>query len=136
MPYPATTALYAAALAILFALLSVWVIAGRFDFGVLHQDGGNEKLGRRIRAHSNFAEYVPLTLILAAFLEMGSLNGAILHGLLAPLLVARLLHPIGMVAQVGSMQQYVCRGASAVVTIAVIVVAASMLFWRVVFRSG
>ena len=133
MQYPATTAVYASALAIVFALLSVWVIAGRFNFSVLHQDGGNDEMGRRIRAHGNFSEYVPLIMILAAFLEMGGLQRGIMHGLLAPLLVARVLHPIGMVARVGSMRQYICRGASAVVTLAVLVIAACLLFWRVVF---
>ena len=48
MIFPALTAFYGAILALLFASLSVWVVAGRTQFNILYNDGGNDKLNRRI----------------------------------------------------------------------------------------
>jgi uncharacterized protein len=133
MIYPEVTALYGSVLAFLFALLSLWVVAGRSKFDILHNDGGDERINRRIRAHGNFSEYVPLILLLTAFLEMGGLSRGVLHALLAALLLARLMHPFGMLAPVASMQQYVLRGGSAIVTLSVLVLAACLLLGRVAF---
>jgi uncharacterized membrane protein YecN with MAPEG domain len=133
MVYPELTALYGSVLAILFALLSLWVVAGRVKFGILHSDGGDEHMSRRIRAQGNFSEYVPMILLLTAFLEIGGLSRGVLHALLAPLLLARLMHPFGMLAPVASMQQYVLRGGSAIVTLAVLVIVACILLGRVAF---
>jgi uncharacterized membrane protein YecN with MAPEG domain len=130
--FPATTALYAAILGLIFALLSFWVIGGRGQFNVMHGDGGKEQLNRRIRAHANFAEYVPLILVLAALLEGGGTPTARIHWLLAPLVVARLLHPVGMLARESSPQQFAFRAPGAVVTLIVLITASVMLLTRVV----
>jgi uncharacterized membrane protein YecN with MAPEG domain len=58
------TALYAALLTMLFVVLSVRVIAMRRGSGAALGDGGNPELLRRIRVQGNFAEYVPLGLVL------------------------------------------------------------------------
>jgi uncharacterized membrane protein YecN with MAPEG domain len=102
------------------------VIAGRGKHRVIHGDGGNNRLNRRIRAHANFAEYVPFALLLIAFLEASGARHFTLHCLLVPLLVARVIHPIGMVAPENSAQQYAFRAPGAVITF-VVVVAASVL---------
>lgn len=47
---------------------------------------------RKIRAQANFAEYVPLSLAMLAFLELGQTSAVVLHGLGSALLVGRLLH--------------------------------------------
>jgi uncharacterized membrane protein YecN with MAPEG domain len=130
MTYPAVTALYAAILGLIFALLSFWVVGGRGQFRVLHGDGGREPLHRRIRAHANFAEFVPLILILAALLEAGGAPSARIHGLLAPLTIARLMHPVGMLARENSPQQYIFRASGAVVTLIALVTASIMLLMR------
>ena len=71
MVFPVVTAIAAAVLGLIFAALSGWVIAGRLSTGVLHGDGGEETMNRRMRAHANFIEYVPLILLLVALLECG-----------------------------------------------------------------
>ena len=58
------TAFYAALLAPLFVVLSVRVILFRRGSGSTLGDGGDPVLLRRIRVQANFAEYVPLALIL------------------------------------------------------------------------
>lgn len=55
---------YAAALALLFILLSANVIRGRGQHKVALGSGGMPNLERRVRVHANFAEYVPFTLLL------------------------------------------------------------------------
>lgn len=69
---PITTG-YAALLALLLLALSMRVVDGRRRFGVNLGDGGNAAMQRRIRAHANFIEYVPLLLILLALLEAAAL---------------------------------------------------------------
>jgi hypothetical protein len=56
--------LYAALLAILFVALSVRTLGLRRSLGIGLGDAGNEQMLRAMRVHSNFAEYVPLSLIL------------------------------------------------------------------------
>ena len=132
MIYPIVTARYAAVLALVFAVLSGWVIAGRFRFRVLHGDGGDDRMNRRIRAHGNCAEYVPFILLLALLLEAGGTERWMIHALLLPLVAFRVMHPVGMLAPVGSVQQYAFRGVSAAGTVAILVVAALLLLSRVV----
>ena len=80
------TLLYGGALALWFLVLSIRVIQGRSG------KGDDASLQRRIRGHANFAEYVPLILILIGFLEASGTAPWIIHSLGASLLVGRLLH--------------------------------------------
>ncbi len=131
MQFPALTAGYAAVLALIFVLLSAWVIAGRGQLRVNLGDGGRAEMNQRIRAHGNFAEYVPLILLLAALLETSGTSRLTIHALLLTLVVARVLHPIGMVAPEASIQQYACRGGSAAVTLLILLISAVLLLIRV-----
>ena len=130
MIFPSVTIAYASILALIFAALSVWVVAGRFQFGVLHGEGANQDFGRRMRAHANFAEYVPFILLLMAALEAQGASHPMLHGLLLPLTIARMAHPFGMLAPAASVQERVFRGLSVVVTLAVLITAALSLLLR------
>lgn len=130
MIFPATTALFAAILALVYAAMSFWVVAGRLSGDVLHGDGGNQQLLKRIRSHGNFIEYVPLTLILIGLLEASGSSGALVTTLLVILLVARLLHPVGMLAPKNSPQQFACRGGGIIATILVMSIAAVTLLLR------
>ena len=49
-----------------------------------------------MRGHANFAEYVPLLLLMMAFLEYGHVATWGLHAIGATLVVARLLHGIAL----------------------------------------
>jgi hypothetical protein len=84
------TPLYAGILAIVFFALSLRVIAvrGRVSLG----DVGDPVVLRRMRGHANFAEYVPLILLMMGFLELNHAPARLLHGMGLTLLAARLLH--------------------------------------------
>ena len=58
------TALYTSLLGILWLSLTMFVILGRWKYGVSLGDGEERDLNRRIRAHANFVETVPLAVIL------------------------------------------------------------------------
>ncbi|MDR3418014.1 MAG: MAPEG family protein [Nevskia sp.] len=90
----AITSLYAGLLALWFLVLSIRVIQYRGTAKINVGDGGDPTMLRRIRGHANFAEYVPLILLLMALLELGHASVYVLHGLGATLLVGRLLHGI------------------------------------------
>lgn len=85
------TPLYAGLLAMGFLVLSWRVIQFRqrgFPLG----DGGDPTMLRRIRGHANFAEYVPLILLMMGFLEVGHTSIYVLHALGIALVVSRILH--------------------------------------------
>ena len=130
MTFPATTAVFAALLALVYVGLSGWVIAARGRSNVLHGDGGDAGLQARIRAHANFGEYVPLALLLVALLEAGGGAHALVLGLLVVLLVGRALHPFGMLAAPNSARQFACRGGGMLATFLVLAVGALALLVR------
>jgi uncharacterized membrane protein YecN with MAPEG domain len=130
MIFPKLTAYYAGLFAIILVFLSVRVTAGRVKARVHHGHGGVDRLDRIIRAQANFTEYVPLSLIMVGLLEAGGAPEMQVHFLLGPLLLSRLMHPIGMMAPVASAQQYGLRGVSAFVTWGVMLAAAALLLVR------
>jgi len=90
------TSIIAAVLTLLFIKLSFDVIGLRRKNKVGLGSGGHEELERAIRAHGNFAEYVPFGIILMACLE---LNGApwlfvAITGL--TLIMGRVIHALGI----------------------------------------
>lgn len=97
------TLLTTGVLGLLLLFLSACVIAGRVKFKIDLGDGGNETMRRRIRAQANFAEYVPVALILIMLVESGTIGPAWLPGALgATLVVARLWHAQGLFSSSGT----------------------------------
>ena len=90
------TALYAALLGLLFLVLSAHVSKYRLRGRISMGDGNVAGLGQAIRAHGNFAEYVPLALILLGLLEAQGVSAGWLHALGAMLLLGRISHAYGM----------------------------------------
>ena len=88
----AITAFYASILTALFILLSVRVIAQRREARVEIGPGESMELLRRMRVHANFAEYVPLALVLMALAESLKVPSLFLHLLGLTLVAARFLH--------------------------------------------
>jgi uncharacterized protein len=66
----AATPLWAALLALLYVGLAAQVIRARYRTRTALGDGDDPGLVRAIRAHANFAEYVPLILILLVLAEL------------------------------------------------------------------
>jgi len=85
------TPLYAGLLVFWFLVLS-WRVIRRRGRDMSLGDGGDGAMLRVIRGHANFAEYVPLALLLMAILELCNFSAYIIHGMGAMLLTGRLLH--------------------------------------------
>ncbi|GHG90330.1 MAPEG family protein [Pseudodonghicola xiamenensis] len=90
------TALYAGLAGLLYLFLSIHVIKQRIACHQSLGDGGDALLSRRIRAHGNFSEYAPLTLILIAAFEAQGGAAPLVHLAGIVLLVSRALHAYGM----------------------------------------
>ena len=88
--------LYAAALGIGMILLSVRVIRIRRLSKVAIGTSGQPLLERAARVQANFSEYVPLAIILLAFVEMKGIPDWIVHGLCGLLLLGRVIHALGV----------------------------------------
>jgi uncharacterized protein len=93
---PVLTGLYAIPLAVLMIALSTHVTLLRASTGISILDGGNKQLAERIRRHGNFAETVPMVLLLMLISELLGATPIWLHAIGILLLVGRLFHPIGL----------------------------------------
>jgi uncharacterized membrane protein YecN with MAPEG domain len=90
------TALYAGLLGLGFLWLATRVIKARRTYRVALGTGQHRLVERAIRAHGNFAEYVPFALVVLALLELNRLPDPGLHALGTVLLAARALHAHGI----------------------------------------
>ncbi|WJG08004.1 MAPEG family protein [Aliiglaciecola sp. LCG003] len=95
------TAFYAGLMGITFLYLSILVIKQRRGLKVSLGDGGDSHFQGVIRAHGNFAEYVPLILILLLIAEQNSVNYILLHAVGTALLIGRIIHAYGLRHHVG-----------------------------------
>ncbi len=86
----------AGAAAILHIWLSLRVSRLRRPLKIGVGDGGNEVLARRMRAHGNFAENVPIFLVLLGFLELATGGNLWLWGAAILFIFARIAHAFGM----------------------------------------
>ncbi|MBK7423003.1 MAG: MAPEG family protein [Propionivibrio sp.] len=91
-----TLPLYAALLALLFVALSIRTLRLRRRLRIGIGDAGNEQMLRAMRVHSNFAEYVPLTLFLIYLAEVQGAPALLIHALGLCLLAGRLSHAYGV----------------------------------------
>ncbi len=96
MPIPVTL-ITAGLLGLVFLALTIRVVGRRMSGKIMIGDGGDQQMLERIRAHANFTEHVPITLILMAGIELASGHGSLWLWLAGGLLViARIAHAIGM----------------------------------------
>ena len=65
-------------------------------------DGGDHEMQRRVRAHANSVEYLPLALLLLGGMELNGYPNSVIHAFGATLLVSRLLHAWGLSRSSGS----------------------------------
>ena len=130
MQLPSVTSAYLGILALLYIVLGLQVSRLRRGNKVLFGDGGNIKLRSAIRAHANFVEYVPIIVLMVALLEMSGTAAAGVHLLMAALLVARLVHPLGMYVGPRTLQFQICRVGGILLTLLVMLCASLLLLWR------
>ena len=90
------TAIYAGLLGLLAIVLGAGSGFSRAKNKVSIGDGGNPEQIVLVRRHGNFTEWVPIALILIAILELNGVPSAAIHAFGAILVVARILHPIGI----------------------------------------
>jgi len=88
--------IYAAILAVMFVALSIRVIALRRASKLPLGFQGDVALERRVRAQGNFAEYVPLAVLLLAFVEMRGAPAWLVHAMALVLIAGRLSHAYGV----------------------------------------
>ncbi len=105
MPFLPITATAAAVLGLIYIALSARVVLARGKSGASLGDGGGiiasgqehtVPLLVAARTHANFAEYVPLCLILLGLVEAEGTRRWLVIMIAVLLVVARMLHPIGM----------------------------------------
>ena len=125
---PAITALYAALLGLLAATLTIRVIVKRVRLRVVASDGGLPDMAQAIRAHANFAEHVPLALLLITLAEMLGTWPVALHGLGIALVAARLLSAVGLSRSLGATNP---RQSGAGLTILVTIAASALVLFTV-----
>ena len=125
------TGLYTALAALLVLVLSVRVVLARRRHKVVLGDGGEKELMKCIRAQANAVEYLPLALLLLLSLEWNQTQPAIVHACGIVLIVARVIHGIGL-SETGGMSSGRFFGTA--LTWIVMLVMALLLIWEQVVR--
>jgi uncharacterized membrane protein YecN with MAPEG domain len=119
---------YAAILVLIFVFLSARVIQMRASAKIGIGTGNDPAMERRIRVHGNFSEYVPLALLLLTFMEMLHLSRYLIHVLCIVLILARVVHAIGVTPV---QENFPMRVGSVLATFAVLVIASLALLIHV-----
>lgn len=92
MNTPTITLFFIAVFVALSVPMAIAVGLRRAKTGILMLHGDDEDLLRRMRAHGNFTEYVPLALLALAGAEIAGAPGWLLIGCGVVLLAARIIH--------------------------------------------
>jgi uncharacterized protein len=119
-----STAWYAALHGGLYVWLSLRIVVQRRRLRVSLGDAGHHTLQRAIRAHANFAEYVPLALLLMLMTELRGAPAWLLHSMGSALLLARCSHAYGLSS---ASTQAPFRSAGMAVTLTVLLCAGGYL---------
>ena len=122
-----TTALYAAVLVAVGVYLMFKVGMARGKTGISFLHGDNMELAETIRRHDNFVENVPLALILMGIVEANGGNVMLLHVLGVVLVVARILHPLGLHHD---RPRHPLRAAGAGATLLVTIILVGVALWQ------
>lgn len=122
------TPIYIGIAVIMYTALSFFVIAGRNKYQVSIGDGSEAKFARTIRAHGNFAEYAPLTLLAMVAAELAGASGVIIHAAGSSLLVGRALHGYCFVFTENAMKM---RVAGMMLTFFAMWIAAAACIWAI-----
>lgn len=96
------TGLYAAIAALLIIVLAMRVVMMRFSAKIGIGDGGNHDMTRRVRAHANAVETLPIALLLLLLVELNQTQPMVVHGFGIALIVGRLLHAWGLSHHAGT----------------------------------
>jgi uncharacterized protein len=98
---PKVTLLFASLHALLLLALIAPISRHRHQHRIGLGSGGDPVLARKIRAHANFIEFVPIALLLLGLLELAGLQASWLWTFGSALLLARVMHAIGLSRHAG-----------------------------------
>ncbi|WP_430513377.1 MAPEG family protein [Pannonibacter phragmitetus] len=90
------TPIYAGILGLIYIYLSFRVVDRRRSLQLALGDGGDTEMLRRQRVHGNFAEYVPLVLILILMCELQGAPVLLVHALGLAFTIGRISHAYGV----------------------------------------
>jgi len=90
------TGLYVALGVLLVLVLAVRVVMRRWTARIGIGDGDDKELRKRIRAHGNAVEYLPIGLLALLLLDLDGTTPVLLHACGIALIVARIAHAIGL----------------------------------------
>lgn len=93
------TPIYALPVALIYLILWFRVSSVRSEAGISFGDGGNPVLLQRISQHGNCAEWSAFVLIVMMLAEGSGASALWLHIAGALLVVGRIAHPFGLVAE-------------------------------------
>lgn len=103
------------------AILHIWLasrvsrVRRQYKIGI--GDGGNEALVRRMRAHANYAENMPIVLILIGLIELAGGDARILWAAGIAFILARIAHAFGMDRPSPSRLRMIGMGGNALVLV-------------------
>lgn len=87
---------YFVLLVLIYIGLSAHVILQRRKFRVSLGTGQSPALEKAVRIHGNFAEYVPMMMVMLVVLEINRLSAVLLNVFWICLVISRLAHIIGL----------------------------------------
>jgi uncharacterized protein len=90
------TMLYAGLCTILVVFLAIRVVQWRFRHKIGLGDGGDRELLKRVRAHANAVENMPLALLLLGGMELNGYSMGLIHGFGSVLVLSRVAHAWGL----------------------------------------
>jgi hypothetical protein len=90
------TLLYAGLCTLLVILLAVRVAMWRSRHKIGLGHGGDRELQKRVRAHANAVENMPLALILLGGMELNGYSMGVIHGFGSVLVLSRIAHAWGL----------------------------------------
>ena len=93
---PRITLLFASLHVLLMLALLVPISRHRHGHKIGLGDGGDVVLARKVRVHGNFIEHVPFALLMLGLLELCGLPAMWLWVLGSVLLLARVMHAVGL----------------------------------------
>lgn len=125
--------IYAALGALLVIVLAFRVIRLRISSRTGIGDGGNHDLIKRIRAHANAVEYLPLGLILLFLVEWNQTQPLLVHGFGIALILGRILHALGLSRSSGTSPS---RLIGMSLTLLTILAMAVLLLWQAMVMSA
>lgn len=123
---PTILPIYAAIFAIFFIVLSIRTIRQRRSLKIGLGDAGNKDMQRAMRVHANFAEYVPLSLLMIYLVEQSGVYAWFVHALCMGLLIGRMSHAYGVSQQ---RENFAFRVTGMTLTFTVLIASAAHLLW-------